>query len=62
MTCAHCKYWKPDYESKDPDVPPSHWGECRASLPSTGDGSYGFWPKTSRDDWCGELVRKRGKR
>jgi hypothetical protein len=50
-TCETCQWWGP---LRDRD-----WGECRIA-PPTPDlskdsdlGTYGVWPQTSNEDWCG---------
>ena len=49
--CFSCDYWE---LSEDPDL--EDMGECRRHCPVVIEGqTFGMWPVTGANDWCGEF-------
>lgn len=49
--CFTCMFWEPSH--REQMLPP--YGECRRNPPRLPRmGGFGEWPRTRRDDFCGE--------
>jgi hypothetical protein len=61
MRCENCKFWAAYSFLAKKGVPA---GDCRFSPPvfltvaENKDIYSGFWPETSKDDWCGKFTAK----
>jgi len=61
MHCENCKFWAAYYVlAKENKIT----GDCRVNPPvflnasENKDIYSGFWPETSKDDWCGKFTAK----
>ena len=72
VTCGECRFWikipwfeRTDIDDDSPFSPmalPEGTGTCHRHAPLwVPDASSGVWPKTNKDDFCGEGEKRDGE-